>query len=203
MTSYNYIINPDTSRKVSIFSTKGKSILKNYLIQSGGEYDGRCKGHTECPPPEGCKTQKIKAHTRTSKKTGKVTQVKARTQCTPDKSIRNARKKSTRPRRSSSRSHSDNRSYCNSYDENDCRSHSSDCLWNEPRERFNKKTGKSSHVKAHCRTKPHGRGESNPLRHLANLDDDELRNMVPDRHLSRRGDKYGGGRSRRFNFGFE
>ena len=36
---YNKIVNPDTGRKVSIFSSKGKSILKMYL-QIGGFIKG-------------------------------------------------------------------------------------------------------------------------------------------------------------------
>ena len=38
--TYEYIINPVTNRKVSIYSKKGMSIIKNYLNQSGGQTGG-------------------------------------------------------------------------------------------------------------------------------------------------------------------
>ena len=36
MNVYNYIINPETGRKVNIYNKKGKSILKKYLNQMYG-----------------------------------------------------------------------------------------------------------------------------------------------------------------------
>ena len=39
---YSYIINPLTNRKVSIYSRKGHSILKEYVTQLGGD-DNDCK----------------------------------------------------------------------------------------------------------------------------------------------------------------
>ena len=42
--TYNYITNPHTGRKVSIYNKLGKNILKQYLNQRGGECGG--EGHT-------------------------------------------------------------------------------------------------------------------------------------------------------------
>lgn len=51
--SYEYIINPLTNRKVSIYSKKGVSIIKHYLNQSGG--DGNCAYKIYKPPKKhGC-----------------------------------------------------------------------------------------------------------------------------------------------------
>ena len=43
---YQYIVNPLTGRKVSIFGKLGKKIIKNYLVQLGGS-DNRKKINNE------------------------------------------------------------------------------------------------------------------------------------------------------------
>lgn len=41
--NYQHIINPETNRKVSVTSTLGRKILRNYINQTGG--DGNCGPH--------------------------------------------------------------------------------------------------------------------------------------------------------------
>jgi hypothetical protein len=55
--TFDYIVNPETRRNVSIFSTKGRSILRNYLkVQNAGAESSNpalCKDKRP-PCPEGC-----------------------------------------------------------------------------------------------------------------------------------------------------
>ena len=71
--TFDYIVNPETQRKVSIFSTKGRSILRNYLkVQNAGADSPKpkrppshCAGDVRPPCPEDCLE-----YTYTDRKTG-------------------------------------------------------------------------------------------------------------------------------------
>ena len=59
--TFDYIINPETNRKVSIFSTKGRSVLKNYLkLQSAGgsACNTNHKDEASCTDDEACNWRK-------------------------------------------------------------------------------------------------------------------------------------------------
>lgn len=128
--TYDYIVNPESGRKVSLFSSKGKSILKNYLSQAqlggaqrggaqrggatnsrtqrqrgGVDYDGRCKGlyktKGSCDSEEDCRESK--------NRWGPM--------CTPKKTIRNKRKTTKAPKspRSPGRPKGSKREYVDDY----------------------------------------------------------------------------------------
>ena len=58
---YDYIVNPLTGRKVSIFSRKGHSIINEYLNQQmGGGEASICKGNRDKDCPPDCKQISVK-----------------------------------------------------------------------------------------------------------------------------------------------
>lgn len=196
--TYDYIVNPESGRKVSLFTSKGKSILKNYLSQAqmggaperhyqkerhtqrqrksqqGGDYDGRCKGlykkKGNCEaPPEGCRQSR--------NRWGPM--------CTPEKGVRNKRKSTKAPR--SPRSPGSKREYkdphhhqryhgtsgaseCSEDDAGDKRGEEW-CKQHEAKCRWVDPTAKR---KGHCKIK---RGSNSPAFIGSTLSDDDLHGM--------------------------
>ena len=109
--TFDYIVNPDTQRKVSIFSTKGRSILRNYLkVQNAGATE--CKGQPEAKCKEPCKwnpSKQVKGRTHKDGTVGKPYEVKAhcRKYSSPPK-----RQRSASPKRKSSHCAGDVRPPC-------------------------------------------------------------------------------------------
>ena len=77
--SYEYVVNPYTNRRVSIYSKTGQQVLNAYLEHLGGA--GECAGHKnakKCPP--GCK----KATYTFKKARGEHKRGDSYTYCTPE-----------------------------------------------------------------------------------------------------------------------
>lgn len=89
--TFDYIVNPETQRKVSIFSTKGRSILRNYLkVQNAGAGVTECKGkpQNDCPDPP-CRwtpSREAKGRKRKDGTVGQPYEVKAHCRKSPGRS---------------------------------------------------------------------------------------------------------------------
>jgi hypothetical protein len=101
--TFDYIVNPETQRKVSIFSTKGRSILRNYLkVQNAGATECKGKSHGDCKEP--CRwnpSRQAKGRKRKDGTSGEPYEVKA-----------HCRKYTAPPRRARSASPKRRSSHC-------------------------------------------------------------------------------------------
>ena len=48
---FNYIINPESGRKVSIYGKTGKKVLRKYLVKFGGTAPAPARAPARAPPP--------------------------------------------------------------------------------------------------------------------------------------------------------
>jgi hypothetical protein len=91
MSSYEYVVNPYTNRRVSIYSKTGQQVLNAYLEHLGG---GECAGHKNVEKcPTGCK----KATNTARKTTAHRKRGDSYTYCTPE---HHSKKKESRGRNS-------------------------------------------------------------------------------------------------------